>query len=33
MTASQSGNKFVCLAGQITLYRSRKSFLTPNFHN
>jgi hypothetical protein len=33
MTASQSGKKFVCLDGQITLYRSRKSFLTPNFQN
>jgi hypothetical protein len=33
MTASQSGRKFICLDGQITLYRSRKSFLTPNFLN
>lgn len=33
MIASQPGKKFICLGGQTTLYRSRKSFLNPNFHN
>jgi hypothetical protein len=33
MTASQSGKKFICLAGRTTLYRSRKSSMNPNFHN
>jgi len=33
MTASQPGKKFICLDGQTTLYRSRKSFLNPDFHS
>jgi hypothetical protein len=33
MAAAQSGKKFIYFDGQTALYRTRKSFLNPNFHN